>query len=134
MRILLAAIAMTLGFVSATDAATVETSLLAGGPIYSPNNQSYAVCSFVNFGTANVTVASQGMYWTDSRSPIEASYGCPNGYSLTPNTTCLIYSQGTLPSGSISCKLNFSNLVGTVRGSLALYDSNNNVLQTVELR
>jgi hypothetical protein len=137
MKTLLTATALILfmtATASATDAGTTDKSVLASGPVLAPN-ASALDCFFINIGTADVVPSEQLIYESTSTTPLRATSTCPNGTSVTPNMTCIIIPAESLPSNvTLSCKFTFNSTAANLRGVIELFDANNNLLLTADMR
>jgi len=134
MKTLLAATALVLSMTAIASAAETPrgtSNVLAGGPIYA-TNATYYYCWFINFGSATITPTAQ-LVFQDSTTAINSNLSCANGSPVPVNGTCFIYPQSA-EGAPFACKVTFSVAATNVRGALQAFDSNYNLLSTVELR
>src|SRR5690348_2193807 len=126
MKALLTVTALILSTTAAALAAETPTgsTVLSGGPLYTPGNPPGLICQYINFGGANITPTSQQIFDAASTTEIASTSTCANGNPVTANQTCLISPQSALPEGQLfSCKLTFSTAATHVRGALQLFEN-----------
>jgi hypothetical protein len=131
MKTLLAAGALVLSMTASNAATdTPRSDVLVGGPIWAPS-QNYVYCFFFNGGSTNINLVSAQIFEEGSTTALNSNIYCSS--TITPNQTCFA-TVGEAPDVPLSCRLTFSGPATAVRGSVQLYDSDNNPLATVELR
>jgi hypothetical protein len=135
MKPFLAATALALSTLAATSTPSAASSdTIGGGPVYSPA-QAYLYCFFTNLGTSKVTIESEGIYESNSTSPLGIGGLCAVGSAVVPHQTCYVPYFGLGGNGNaLSCSVTFTSSAENVRGTLNLYDANNNLLVSADLR